>query len=627
MTGNTQRQGKPAPSRGKQNQRPATQQRSHNGSGKTASEANKGPKQRMKAKFKLNIRGFGFAESLDGDVTWFCPPNVCRGMMDQDIVDAVSEDGDVVTKLYLVERTRERVVGEVRNGELHVDAGVGQNVVIQPETQSARRELAQHEGKSVWWDLERQTLIEALGSPVGERAIEVRMYERHMIDMGRSKSAEREAAEHKAGLTGGSARRDMRDELIITIDAAESQDLDDALSARVMNDGSVRVWVHIADVSEHVKPGSAIDEDAKAIPTSVYTPQRVRHMLPEALAGDVLSLVPAKDRDTLCCEMSIDAEGNIRSVDVYEALIRSRERVTYIEVGEILAGGRSHEDEGIDQLVRTLHMAAARLSVQRAGRGGVDAWRADEDDHSEAEGWAHDLIERLMVAANESVSEWLEQRGEYVLYRAHPGLTTEETQELDEKCREIGLVAATGANATPKSFAALALMAKKAGREMMFWDAAMGVMPRARYQVEKMGHFGLGSRSYCHFTSPLRRYADLLVHRSIKAYLRGERGIDATAMQEIAGHINETNRRADACERDSKRAVQLRDIRRGEERQGMIIGRQKKFWRVQVDGGVMGNLPVREDSVNRIGETVQVVVKRVEALIGVLDLAETASKN
>ena len=572
----------------------------------------------VEGRIRVLSRGFGFVEHENGSL--FAPPAMVRGLIDHDLVQAESIDGDVVSKIKLIERGRTRVVGDVREGRLVVDPAIANRVELPLHGATKNQN-----GHAIWWDLQNNREILDLGrDPLEQGALEVRIMERHMLPMGHDDEAETEA-EKIAGMARqqGHLRRDLRDTCVITIDADESRDLDDALSAQMLEDGSVRVWVHIADVAEYVKPGGAIDNEARTCPTSVYLPQKVRHMLPELLAGEKLSLIPDEDRDALCIEMSIDVEGRVRSVDVYESLIKSRGRVSYIGVGEIVAEGAIHQDDEIHATIGLLHIAASRLSVERAGRGGVDAWRTDGGSEAKAgEDWAHNIIERLMVAANEGISKWLEDRSMGVMYRAHRGLSTEEALELDELCHEIGVMANSGGSHTPKSFAALAHAAHKAQKDLQFWDAAMSVMPRAQYQVEKMGHFGLGSDSYCHFTSPLRRYADLLIHREVKAYLHGEREENRSAMHEIAGHVNDTNRRADGAERDGTRAIEIAKLRRGQTGRAMIIGRQKKNWKVKMEGvGVWGVMPVREGDERYIGETINVEVRVLDPLVGTLEYA------
>jgi ribonuclease R len=573
---------------------------------------------KVEGRIRVLSRGFGFVEHENGSL--FAPPAMVRGLIDYDLVQAESIDGDVVSKITLIERGRERIVGDVREGRLVVDAAIANRVELPLHGATKNQN-----GHAIWWDLKNNREIMDLGrDPLERGALEVRIMERHMLPMGHVEAAEAEAEKIASEpRKSGNLRRDLRDTCVITIDADESRDLDDALCAQMLEDGSVRVWVHIADVAEYVKPGSAIDTEARECPTSVYLPQNVRHMLPELLAAEKLSLIPDEDRDALCIEMSIDVEGRVRSVDVYESLIRSRGRVSYIGVGEIVADGAEHQDNEIHATIGLLHVAASRLSVERAGRGGVDAWRTDEGSEAKAgEDWAHNIIERLMVAANEGIAKWLEDRSMGVMYRAHRGLSKEEALELDELCHEIGVMANSGGAHTPKSFAALAHAAHKAQKDLQFWDAAMSVMPRAQYQVEKMGHFGLGSDSYCHFTSPLRRYADLLIHREVKAYLHGEREENRDAMNEIAGHVNDTNRRADGAERDGIRAIEIAKLRRGQTGRAMIIGRQKKNWKVKMEGvGVWGVMPVREGDERYIGETINVEVRVLDPLVGTLEYA------
>ena len=563
---------------------------------------------------RVHPRGFGFIEHTDGSV--FAPGKLLKGLIDADEVTCdVPEGGDAASAIQLVRRTRDRIVCDVENGKLIADRGCAVDVEFDlPDG------LTAEDGDAVLYSIADERVLSELGEKLNSNAVAVRMYTRHRLPLARHAAASLEATQVKPG-QDRSGRRDHTNNTVITIDAVESQDLDDALSAATLPDGNIRVWIHIADVAEYVKPGMEIDRGARECPTSVYLPQLVRHMLPEALAANALSLVPNEVRDTVCVEMSITPEGDVRSVDVYESLIKSAARLSYAEVGEIVTGATGHENAEINQTVRSLHTAACRLSVSRQARGGVDAWRTDSSErHGKGESAAHQLIERLMVACNEAVACWLADRSMPVIYRSHPSLDAEQTSQLRERCAEFGMNANLGETVTPRSFATLALVADQADRNLQFWDAAMSVMPRATYSCDSSAHFGLGSTGYCHFTSPLRRYADLLVHRVVKKFLAGEREATSQDMRDMSIVINDVARRADLAERDGTRAQGIAKLRRGSWHDGVIVGRQGRAWRVQIEG-VSGTLLAREGE-SRIGEKLRVRVSKAEALLGLLEFRE-----
>jgi ribonuclease R len=418
------------------------------------------------------------------------------------------------------------------------------------------------------------TLVQRHGTLADAITVAKVVLDRHQLPLTHTEALDTEAARcaGRAHHNRNPLRRDLTEQLVITIDAPHSRDLDDAVAASVDPDGHVRVWVHISDVAEHVTAGSPIDLAAHDMPTSVYLPDYVRPMLPEQLAHDVLSLVPGVVRDTLTAEMRISPTGVISAVDVYESRISSRTRLSYSTVGKILDGQRGRRLEGLDgedlseevvDLVGWLWAAASRLGQNRSARGGVDAFRVDSQPGQDSrEDNAHLLIERLMVAANESVAAWLTERGVPTLYRVHDPIDNESAEELEKIADAFGVKAHLGRPVSPQAFAAFASSLDRS-RSAGLWDAILGLMGRARYSVEATGHFGLGASQYLHFTSPIRRYADLRVHRLVKAYLHGTR--DLTGVREelisVSEFINPILRRADMAMRDGDRSAALAKVK------------------------------------------------------------------
>ena len=424
---------------------------------------------------------------------------------------------------------------------------------------------------------ETVTIIEALGEPNSALALSARMLSRHLLPEGHTKDALADADRvTQRPLVRNPLRRDLRDFLVLTIDDDISQDLDDALSVATCTDGSLRLWVHIADVAEHVTTGSVLDQTARETTTSVYLPGHVRPMIPSKLSEDRLSLLPGVARDTVTVEIRIDPSGNIRSVDVYESLIKSRRRISYTTAAAILAGNLSAGEKALGEhdstlladeieCIRLLRTVATRLGFQRAARGGVDSNRFDPElpySIDRTEDPAHQLIERLMVAANEAVAGWLEERGIPTLYRVHDQLDEEAIDKLEEISAAFGFIAAFPRPLTAEAFAAFSAQLDGNRNAAAVWDVLMGLLGRARYTTENKGHFGLGSGGYLHFTSPLRRYADLCVHRTIKSYLIGKRNfVDSKIdLEKIAARVNDVARRAEMAERDARVAKQLCDF-------------------------------------------------------------------
>ena len=507
---------------------------------------------------RANARGFGFLEPAAGaDI--FLPAPLMNGLLDGDTATADVFDGSA-RQVRRTDRSRTIVHGRVSNGVFTTDPSIG------TLTAQLKGEFSSDEIVSVklqdrtQGDLTSTTvsLVERLGTLEDPEVLTKVIFARYQLPIGHTAAQLDEAkrAAKTAGRERSRHRRDLRDQLVVTVDAPYSQDLDDAISASVDPDGHIRVWVHIADVSEHVRPGSALDTEALNMPTSVYFPQFVRPMLPEVLAHDVLSLLPNVERDTLTVEMRISPSGSISAVDVYETLTRSRTRLSYSTVANVLNGDRGKKLSGLPgedlspEVIDTigwLWAAASRLGQSRSARGGVDAFRVDSTPGQERrEDNAHLLIERLMVAANESVARWLTERGIPTLYRVHDTIDAESAEELEKIADAFGVKAHLGRPVTPQAFAAFAASLDQT-RSAGLWDAILGLLGRARYSTEASGHFGLGADQYLHFTSPIRRYADLCVHRLVKSYLGGNREVVGVrnVLDVVANTINPVLRRGD----------------------------------------------------------------------------------
>ena len=425
--------------------------------------------------------------------------------------------------------------------------------------------------------IEPVSVLEVFDDALSEEALLARLFSRHEIAVELPQAAIRERIKPSR-----INRRDLRDLLTITIDDDSSEDLDDALSCEFAANGDLRLFVHIADVASAVVAGSAIDAAAAAVPTSVYLPGHTRHMLPRHLAADTLSLIPNVDRHALTVEMLITQEGQQRSMDIYPSIINSNERLSYTTAAKLIQG-LSHDAVDIAELVRMLHTAATRISIQRRARGGVDAWRVDAAEvngRANNDEPAHELIERLMVQTNEAVATFLHSRAMPAVFRAHPALTKENVNELQDALPD----AHVSHPLSPRAFSALAARYAHTQAESSFWDAALSVMPRARYQLDPLGHFGLGSDLYAHFTSPLRRYADLLTHRVLHAWFQGERAVDEVSMRSSVDVINTVSRRAEQVERDARRLGALLELDESISYEVVVIGSTKRDARVRFVG-------------------------------------------
>ncbi|MEM1032257.1 MAG: VacB/RNase II family 3'-5' exoribonuclease, partial [Myxococcota bacterium] len=406
-------------------------------------------------------------------------------------------------------------------------------------------------------------------------------------------------------------RRDLRDIATVTIDGPTSRDLDDALSALPPDaDGAIRVLVSIADVDALVPEGSPLDLEARARGTTVYLAGHTMPMLPPRYSEDALSLLPGVDRPALTAELRIDPEGTVRAVDLYASVICANRRLDYESVSRWL---ESADDEALPPDVRSclrgLRAVSARLEMARATRGGVRLLNEETAialDHETQEptdvamrtqGPANLLVERLMVAANEAVARWMRERGLPALYRVHEPPSPDRVATLATAARELGFEVGTGPELTPLGLAALERQFTGTPYEPVFQQLLRRLLGPARYATEPTGHFGLAAPLYLHFTSPIRRYADLVVHRVIKGYLRGERGrpVSEPAMSELADAVNQRALRARKAETDRERVLAARwfAARIGETWEGRVIAVKPFGLVLQLDGtGVAGTVPL-----------------------------------
>jgi ribonuclease R len=388
-------------------------------------------------------------------------------------------------------------------------------------------------------------------------------------------------------------RRDLRNELIITIDGEDAKDLDDAVTVTKLNNGCYKLGVHIADVSYYVKEGTPIDREAFARGTSVYLVDRVIPMIPHRLSNGICSLNPKVDRLTLSCEMIVDEYGNVVQHDIFQSIIRSAERMTYSNVNKILIEKDEQLREKYQEIVPMLEdMAelAAILRKKRMLRGAIDFDFKEAKVLVDEKGKPYDviirersvaerLIEEFMLLANETVAEHFHWLNVPFIYRIHEKPNEEKLRRFLEFITNFGyVVKGTGNNIHPRALQQILDEVRGKPEEMVISTVMLRSMKQAKYHPESVGHFGLSTEFYTHFTSPIRRYPDLIVHRLIRKYLL-EGKIDektqmkwASILPEIAEHSSNMERRAVDAERetdDLKKAEFMLD-KIGEEFDGII---------------------------------------------------------
>lgn len=345
-------------------------------------------------------------------------------------------------------------------------------------------------------------------------------------------------------------RVDLRKLPFVTIDGEDARDFDDAVYCEKRRLGGWRLWVAIADVSHYVRPGSALDEEAANRGNSVYFPERVVPMLPEALSNGLCSLKPAVDRLAMVCEMELSRAGELSKYTFYEAVIHSHARLTYTQVGEVLANG-SHPDvdKGRVPGLKRLHSLYQVLRAARDERGAIDFETVETriifDEQRKIESIvpvvrndAHKLIEECMLCANVATANFFEANGLPILYRVHEGPTEEKLEGLRGFLGELGLDLAGGPKPTPLHYQQLLQQIADRDDAHVIQTMLLRSLRQAVYQPENGGHFGLHYAAYAHFTSPIRRYPDLLVHRGIRSLIRRgqqRRGQKAAGVKRVRG--------------------------------------------------------------------------------------------
>jgi ribonuclease R len=467
--------------------------------------------------------------------------------------------------------------------------------------------------------------------------------------------------------TDGGAREDLRALPTFTIDPPTAKDYDDAISAEALEDGAVRVWVHIADVAAHVRPGSAVDREAYRRANSVYVPGLVEPMLPEALSNRACSLVPLQDRLTVTVELEFDG-ARVRRTAFHRSVIRSDARLDYPRVDRIFAGVERAEEPWAEPLAAARRVSAA-LQAAREARGAIavesvepefafsrDGHVTSLDPSEQTE--SHRLIEHLMIAANEAVARLLEARKLPTLYRVHERPDPPRIERLVEQLASLDVpTPALTRHMTPQQAGDVAAEAahlvdqevrRRGSGRIAFTSLVLRSLKQAHYQPRNVGHYGLRSSHYCHFTSPIRRYPDLVCHRAL---------LSALGAGEDAPHASELERAGEWCSLRERDAMQIERAADNVAR-AFLLERElfERGWDSELHGevtgvigagafvafdGYEGLLPVRRlrhdwwelnefetalvgtDSGRaiRLGDPVTVQVERIDAPRGRVDLA------
>lgn len=531
----------------------------------------------VKCRVEAHKDGFGFAVPLmptdEGDFVLY--ERQMRGVMHGDIVTVRPAGIDrrgrrEGTVLDIVERAQSKVVGC-----FYMDRGVAileaedkrlnQSIVLEP---SSVVHFKPESGQVIVGEIEVYPeqnrpavakIIEVLGDYADSgMEIEIAVRKHHLPHQFSEACAKavKKIPDHvrKSDLKG---RVDLRDLPLVTIDGETARDFDDAVFAEKIG-RNYRLVVAIADVSHYVRPDDAIDTDAQERSTSVYFPRRVIPMLPENLSNGICSLNPDVERLCMVCDMVITYAGNIKEYRFYPAVMRSHARLTYNQVWDWISDDLDHPHKA---QIDTLYKLFKILQKKRFERGAVEFESVETqmlfDDNGKIEkivpvvrNDAHKLIEECMLAANVCAAEFLIKNKHTALFRNHLGPTSEKLATLREQLGLLGLQLGGGDNPTPKDYAALAEQFKGRPDAELLQVMMLRSMQQAVYEPHCDGHFGLAYEAYAHFTSPIRRYPDLTVHRAIKAVLNQQTYTPNKSWQALGVHTSFCERRADDAGRD-----------------------------------------------------------------------------
>ena len=529
--------------------------------------------------------GFGFVRPDDASPDLFLSPRHMRRLMHGDRVVArvvkVDRDGRREGALVeVIERGVAKVVGRLwrESGVTFVrphNSRIHHDVLVPPDAGSDARDGDYVVARVTEPPTGRHPPIGAVEEVLGSRMlpgmeidVAIRAYE---LPVAWSEETVSEAAALPTGVRSADleGREDLRGLAFVTIDGEDARDFDDAVHCE-RTAGGWRVVVAIADVSAYVRPGTALDAEARLRGNSVYFPDRVIPMLPESLSNGLCSLRPHEDRLCLGCELIVTESGRVHRSRFFEGVIRSRARLTYTEVSQALerddaqVRGRLAEVAPMLDLLRDAYTALRRA---RDERGAIDLdmtetrvvlgpdSRVERFEPAERS-TAHRIIEECMVAANVAAARLLERHRLPVLYRVHEGPPPDKVEELRVFLDEFGLGLSGGEAPQPRHFAAVIEDAASRPDAQLIQTVLLRSLSQAAYAPGNVGHFGLAHRTYVHFTSPIRRYPDVVAHRAIRHVLRRARPGDfepapGSSLAAVGDHCSMTERRADDATRDA----------------------------------------------------------------------------
>lgn len=630
--------------------------------------------------YRKNSKGFGFVKiENEEDEIYIAKTNSSNALNGDEVLIEIIEEKNKVKKaegkiVRILKHEKDTVVGIFQNNKnfgfvVPDDKNLGTDIFISKKNfgkaKNNHKVLVQitkypEKGKKA-----EGKIIEVLGN-VNETGVDMlSLIKEHKLPSIFPKQVVEEAKKcgNRIDEQDIKNRIDLRNEVIFTIDGAEAKDLDDAIGIKKLENGNYKLSVHIADVSYYVKPNSLLDQEALVRGTSIYMLGRVIPMLPRELSNGICSLNAGEDRFTLSCTMEIDKNGNVKSSEIYKAVINVTERMTYTDVQKILDNSDvdiiKKYEKHINEF-KLMEELALILKQKRLEKGYLNLDIPESKIELDSEGrainiskyettFANEIIEQFMLIANETVAEkffWLDAP---FIYRVHETPDYEKVQELNKFLFNFGLkIKANKDNIYPKEFAKILEEIKGKDEEKVVSHLLLRTLKVARYEDINKGHFGIASKYYCHFTSPIRRYPDLFIHRIICKYLEENYDVNEKFIEEYkkqaeerAKQSSEREKIATKVERESEdiKKAEYMENRIGEKYEGMISSVTSFGVFVELDNTVeglirfedLGNeyfiydedrkrlIGERSNIVYKIGDKVKIRVKDASKLLRTVD--------
>ncbi len=609
-------------------------------------------------------KGYGFLIPDRSDLEdIFLPPGQLKGSITGDHVEIKTRssrrgDDPVGQVIRILERGVKRLTGVVR-----VDGDKTEVVPNSVEMPTPVRVPHQdhservEEGQVVEVEIETYSplqgvIVEVLGRPGDPKVEEKVILKKYGLELDFPDEVERAARQlpDRVPDEARRGRRDLTDLTTVTIDPVDAKDLDDAVSVIRVDEEHFHVCVHITDVSHYVEMGSVLDEEALDRATSTYLADKVVPMFPKAFSNGIGSLNHGEDRLAITVVLEVDRTGEVVDAQFHESCINVDHRLSYEQVDDYLEEDRTPDGlEGTEELIDRLIDISQKMRVRRLERGGLDfdlpevSLRFEGEELEEIvqveHTLSHQAIEEFMIAANEAVAEYLTDRGAPVLYRVHEPPAGEDVETFAQFIEGLGYQLSAEEDLHPKKFQRILDRARDRPEERIIAWNMLRSMQKARYAPENLQHFGLASTCYCHFTSPIRRYPDLVNHRVLKAFLEqsdaaGKRLTRIKGdLAELSEHTSERERAATDAERESikVRLLEHMEDRVGEEMEGYVSSVVEFGCFVQLENTLEGLIHVANlddyyvynaeqytltgessGTVLRIGDRVRVRVARVD---------------